>query len=337
MVRNFPNTQAQALIDRELARLFSPRCPTENLHDAALYALGLDLADPEKRGKRVRPILCVQTCQLLGGNPRAAIPFAMAIELMHNFCLVHDDIEDGDTFRRDRPSVWVKYGLPHAINVGDYLLTKVFVALTNARRFGLDDGKAFRLTALIAETLDQTHIGQALDMNARSRRDFSVEEYLQIVEAKTGRYLAAPILGGAIVADAPDSLLRCIERFGQFLGPLFQIIDDIIDLTEGKGRETVGSDIREGKRSYLVAFTAAKCTKKEKARLFAILDKPRNKTTKKDVSEVAALYEKYDAIRAGREYCRTLLNRGRKALQPAPAPFKNYLLQTFEGLIDRKK
>jgi len=337
MVCKLSNSKAQALTDRELERLFSPRCPTGNLHDAALYALGLDLADPKMHGKRVRPILCIQTCELLGGDARAAIPFAMAIELMHNFCLVHDDIEDGDTFRRDRPSVWVKYGLPHAINVGDYLLTKVFVALTCARRFGLDDDRAFRLTALIAETLDETHIGQALDMNARRGRDFSVQDYLRIVESKTGRYLAAPILGGAIVADAPDSLLRRIENFGKFLGPLFQIIDDIIDLTDGKGRETVGSDIREGKRSYLVAFTAAKCTQKEKARLFDILDKPRARTTRKDVEEIAALYEKYGAIAAGRDYCRKLLNRGRRALQHAPEPLRNYLLETFEGLIERKR
>ena len=132
---------------------------------------------------------------------------------------------------------------------------------------------------------------------------------------KTGYYLAAPIQGGAIVAGAEPRCWRDHRRMAQFLGPLFQIIDDIIDLTDGKGREAIGSDIREGKRSYLVAHAAEHCTPAERERLFDILDKPRKATTRRRDAEAAAeLFEKYGAIDAGRAYCAELYERSRAAV-----------------------
>ena len=96
----------------------------------------------------------------------------------------------------------------------------------------LDSGVRFRLLALMARTLERTHIGQALDINARGSRDFSIDDYMRLVREKTGHYLASPIQGGAIVAGADDAVLGRIEALALVLGPMFQIIDDLIDLTE---------------------------------------------------------------------------------------------------------
>lgn len=234
--------------------------PVPNLHDAMAYALATDVADPLQRGKRIRPVLCLLSAEALGAPLMRAEPFALAIEFMHNFCLVHDDIEDGDTMRRGRDAVWVKYGLAHAINVGDFLLVQAQKALAEAAPPGLTDAVRVRLMQLFSHTLERTHIGQALDIGAREDRELTVDRYMEIVREKTGYYLASPIQGGAIVAGAGEDVIATIGEMAALLGPLFQIADDIIDLTHGKGREAIGSDIREGKRSFLVAHTAAALT-----------------------------------------------------------------------------
>ena len=288
------------------------------------------------RGKRVRPVLCLQACEALGGPEERAMPFACAVELVHNFCLIHDDLEDGDRMRRGRPSVWARYGVPHAVNIGDYMLTQVFLLLTEGRPEA-DPQLAMRQLRLISETLDHTHIGQALDINARTQRAFSMEDYLRIVREKTGYYLAAPILGGAMAADAPESVLRTIRRMGRYIGPLFQVIDDLIDLTEGKGRGEIGSDIREGKRSYLVAATLERATPAEREDLLDILDLPRERTTDEHVAQAISLFERHGALQAARDYAENLYDNAMKLLAEAPRPLAERLGIAFEVLTRRTR
>ncbi len=328
--------QKSQWVDEQLLQCLSSDSPIPNLHEALLYSLGLDIEDRIKRGKRVRPVLCLQACEALGGDPDAAMPFACAIELMHNFCLIHDDLEDGDTMRRDRAAVWVKYGEAHAINIGDYMLTKVFQILTHDARIASPQLRV-GLLQLISETLDHTHIGQALDINARMKREFALENYLQIVREKTGYYLAAPIVGGAMTANADAAVVQAIRQFGQFIGPLFQVIDDLIDLTEGKGRGERGSDIREGKRSYLVAITAQAASAAERERLFDILDLPRSETTPEHVEEVIALFEKYGALQRAREYAEGLFDEAIKTLSAVPPALSDLLQTTFRRMAQRTR
>lgn len=309
--------------------------PIQNLHDAMTYALGTDIENPALRGKRIRPVLCLLTAESLGAPIEAAMPFALSIELMHNFALVHDDMEDGDIMRRGRDAAWVKYGPAQAINIGDYLLVHTTRALTDWGPASLGVPTRFELLKLIASALDHTHVGQALDMNARASRSVTIDQYLRIVREKTGYYLAAPIQGGAIVAGAAAGVLEKIGAMAQFLGPMFQIIDDIIDLTHGKGREAIGSDIREGKRSYLVAYTAEKCTAAEAARLFDILDTPRAETTAEMIGEVVALFGKYKSIDAGRAYCDDLYAESEKILAALPQTLASPLGELFEMLVHR--
>lgn len=323
------------LVDRGLKRLIRRGIQVPNLHEGLEYALGLDIADPARRGKRLRPALCLMTCEALGGNPKQALPFALAIELMHNFCLIHDDIEDGDRVRRDRPSVWVKYGLAHGVNIGDYMLTQVFVALMQLLEVGLSAEVTLRLVRLMADTLDHTHIGQAMDISARSAASFTVADYMKLVTEKTGYYLSAPILAGAIVARAAAPVQKALVQFGKCIGPMFQIMDDIIDLTEGKGRLEIGADIREGKRSFLVAYAAGRCTEKERKSLISILNMSREQTAKEHIVWVIRLFEKYDAIEAGKRKSRELLRKGKKHLQHVPFGLRRMLETTADFLSTR--
>jgi geranylgeranyl pyrophosphate synthase len=123
----------------------------------------------------------------------------------------------------------------------------------------------------------------------------------------------------------------------QFLGPMFQIIDDIIDLTDGKGRDSVGSDIREGKRSYLVAYTARVATPAERQRMFDILDKPRQETTMEDIREIWRLFERHEVIEAGRAYCWRLFEESKAILAMLPKRLADRLGPFFEMLVHRDR
>lgn len=326
-------TVTQSEIDHALRALIAPHEELiPNLDDGLAYALGLD-SQNARTGKRLRPSLCLLVCHDLSGRTRPALPFAAAIELMHNFCLVHDDIEDGDEFRRSRPAVWKRFGLPHAINIGDYLFTKIFAALLS----GLGEvshEKLIRFFALMGATLDHTHRGQALDMNAR-QCCISVDEYMKLVAEKTGYYLAAPLVAGAIAADASQDIEEALNSYGMLIGPMFQIRDDLIDLTHGKGRDAAGSDIREGKRSFMVAFSCEKTDKPTRERLIAILDKPREATDATDIADAIRLFEAIGAMAEAQRLCQVLKAKALRALDGVPEPLRGHLHEITEHLAER--
>ncbi len=307
------------------------------LHEGMIYALGLDEAAPTPRPKRIRPALCLVTAEALGAGRAAAEPFALAIELAHNFCLVHDDIEDGDVMRRGRPSVWKRYGPPHAINIGDYLLILAYRALSRRRPGERAEATRLRLVELLTWALERTHVGQALDLAARERRSFAVEDYLGLAREKTGRYLAAPIEAGAIVAGAPEAVIAELRRLGDCLGPLFQIRDDLLDLESAKGREAPGADLREGKRSYLVAHAAACAAPADADRLFNILDRPREATTAADVAWAADLFARTGALEAARAACDGFLTAAHGLVSPLPPPLGAALSAALPRLGNRKR
>ena len=337
-IRSRIDTLAVA-VDLALEQLCSAIQPSvSNLTDGVTYALGLDLPRGKARGKRIRPVMCLMTAEDFGATLADAMPFAMAIELMHNFALVHDDIEDGDTVRRNRPAVWCHYGIAHGINIGDYLLVHTYRALMQSSS-AVDSNPALRLKliALMTEVLDHTHQGQALDMNARTTREFSMDDYYRLVREKTGHYLAAPLVGGAMIAGANDEALDILAQYGMHLGPMFQIADDVIDLTEGKGRAEIGSDLREGKRSYLVAWTLQRASELQVKRLLDILDKPRVETTASDVAWAIELFRECGAFDAARTECQRLWEQAVSLLDRLPATPAQSLRNLAEVLLHRQQ
>jgi geranylgeranyl diphosphate synthase type I len=167
---------------------------------------------------------------------------------------------------------------------------------------------------LLSDTLMETIEGQALDMNARNRSDIKVEAYMDLVTRKTGRYLAAPLVGGALCAGASETTIQLLANLGPILGPLFQILDDLIDLSKGKGRESIGNDVREGKRSYLAVHTLNHATPAQQVRLQQILDAPREQTTLDMVSEAADLMERTGAMEAARQEAQRLRGAARRKM-----------------------
>ena len=284
-------------------------------------------------GKRIRPALCLMTCDMLGGDSEQAIPFAAAVELLHNMLLLHDDIEDGDEMRRDKPSVWKAFGIPNAINAGDYLLGRALKAVTLSP---VAESLRMDLIRVFIETYERTVEGQAIDINARSDPHFDADCYMRMAQLKTGHYLVLGMIGGASIAGAPAMTVQCLRRLGESMGPAFQIRDDMIDLTVGKGRGGVkGSDIREGKASILYAHALAHTMPEECERVLAIMAKLREDTTDDDVQWVISLYERCGSLDFAAKTADALIQQAVQAIEELPAEHQSALRPLIAYMVER--
>jgi geranylgeranyl pyrophosphate synthase len=235
--------------------------------------------------------------------------------------LLHDDIEDEDTMRRDQPTVWVKYGVANAINAGDYLLARAYHCILISQ---IPSDRKLKLLEIFNLTYEKTVEGQALDINARGATDYTVEKYLELVRLKTGYYLACGMVGGAVVASGNiEGTIDKIWALGKLMGPAFQIKDDLIDLTVGKGRGgVIGSDIKEGKASFLYAYTLEIANDDDKASLIEIMTKQREETTDDDVQSVLNIYNKHGAIEHAQEYADDLIKQTYDIIDEIPTDNK---------------
>jgi geranylgeranyl diphosphate synthase type I len=193
--------------------------------------------EPENapKGKRIRPLLTLLACQAAGGDPADALPAAAAVELLHNFSLLHDDIEDRSLTRRHRPTVWSWAGEAQAINTGDAMFVLAHLAMLRLRERALDPHLVLDAMLTFDETCRKLTEGQFLDMSFETRNDVSLEEYMTMISGKTAALLSASALLGAIVAKSP--WLQAFRTFGYEMGISFQIEDDILGIW-GKEAQT---------------------------------------------------------------------------------------------------
>lgn len=199
-------------------------------------------------GKAVRPLLALLAAEAVGGSAEVAVPAAVAVELVHNFSLIHDDIMDGDQTRRHRPTVWKVHGVGPAILVGDALLDLAYRSLP-------DRHSAELLGTAVQALLE----GQAADLAFEQRSDVSPRECAAMAEAKTGALMAAATALGALAGGATEATTRRLHRFGLRLGLAFQYVDDLLGIwgdpaTTGK---PVHSDLRSAKKSLPVVAALA--------------------------------------------------------------------------------
>jgi geranylgeranyl pyrophosphate synthase len=287
-------------------------------------------------GKRIRPALCLLTCQALGGDPRKALHFALAAEILHNVLLIHDDIEDGDTVRRDRKTLWAQFGVPNAINIADFLISRAYRIILDAP---LDPEARLRLIEIFSTTFERTVEGQALDINLRGDETFTIGKYHRIVQLKTAYYLTFNLVGGALAAGHGE-VIESLWELGRSLGPAFQIRDDVIDLTEGKGRGgEVGCDIREGKPSIFFAFALERKagTDEERRRLVEIVRRPRDATTPADVDWAIAFYRRIGALEFAQAEAGRLIDGAFAVIDriPMEEPHKELFRVIGRFMIDR--
>jgi geranylgeranyl diphosphate synthase type I len=207
-------------------------------------------------GKRLRPLLCLMACQEVGGDPRRALPAAAAVEILHNFSLVHDDVEDGDELRRHRPTVWAIWGVPQAVNVGDGMFALAFAALQRLPQAGVDAQNTLAALRLFTDMCLALTEGQHLDMSFERRSDVTVAEYMRMIHGKTAALIGASLAIGGLVGGATRTQDRALQRFGQAIGLAFQIQDDLLGIwgdpaVTGKA---AGNDLLRKKKSYPLLY-----------------------------------------------------------------------------------
>jgi len=253
----------------------------KNLYEPITYILSLG-------GKRLRPILTLMSCDLFGGNFRDALDASLAIEMFHNFSLVHDDIMDNAPLRRGSETVHEKWDLNTGILSGDAMLV-----MTNQLFETYNDKQYKELMTLFNQTALKVCEGQQLDIDFETRNDVSISEYIKMISYKTAVLVAASLKMGAMIALANKDEAKKIYKYGLNLGIAFQLQDDFLDVfgQENFGKQHAG-DIIESKKTwlYLKAMTLANKTDKDKlTSLYKVKDKDSDM-----VNLVIDLFKKYD-------------------------------------------
>jgi geranylgeranyl diphosphate synthase type I len=225
----------------------------------------------EQQGKFVRPALCLWACEALGGIVTTALPAAGALEWIHNFTLVHDDIQDGDRERRGRETVWSIWGVGQGVNTGDAMFAHATMQLASLDGGGTQTVRVLR--AVLSATLEVIE-GQSQDLDMEGRLDVTPRTYLRMVRAKTGALLGASLEAGAILAEASDDDVRLFRQAGRLLGTAFQMRDDWLgfwgdpELT-GKSRT---SDANRHKMSYPVVAAHRVMSQLQRRRLREVFE-----------------------------------------------------------------
>jgi geranylgeranyl diphosphate synthase, type I len=202
-------------------------------------------------GKRVRPLVSLLTCGALGGEPRDVAPVAAAIELLHNFTLIHDDIQDRSAQRRGRETVWRNWGSSQAINAGDAMFALSQLALFRVSESGLPEGRLVPLIDRFNRTTLRIVEGQVLDLGFEDRWDISARDYIRMISGKTAAIIAFASWAGGWLAGHDDEVCERLAEFGACLGLGFQIRDDYLGVW-GDPSETgkvFGDDIRRRKKA----------------------------------------------------------------------------------------
>jgi geranylgeranyl diphosphate synthase type I len=246
-------------LQRQVARLDASR--TQSFREMLTYHMGWsgEGAGPEASGKRVRPMLVLLSASGCGGDWQKALPAAAAVELVHNFSLVHDDIQDNSGLRRGRPTAWTKWGAPMAINVGDALFVLSNLALTDLAE-NYPPEVVIKASRILHQTCLDLTAGQFMDMSYEKRTDVKAEDYWPMIAGKTAALLSACCHIGAVLGGADESTESAYRSFGHYLGLAFQIQDDILGIwgDEAVTGKSAASDLVEGKKSLPVLVGLSK-------------------------------------------------------------------------------
>ena len=300
---------------------------------------------PLRSGKRLRPAICLLICEAFGGNLQKALNTAAALELLQDWLLIHDDIEDQSDLRRGQPCLHQKYGIPMAINVGDALHCKMWEMLhSNADSLGYEI--AFQILSEFSQLSNQVVEGQHIELSwvSNNRWNLTQADYWTMCVQKTAWYTCiTPCRIGALIAGATRAEANRFNEIGTNLGVAFQIQDDVLNLVGEVGRygKEIAGDISEGKRTLVLIHLLSSCTKEEALRLIEIMDKPREDKNQEEIHEVLNLMGKYESIQFAQRQSKKLAQKAQKQFirdfaHLADNRAKNLFLRLIHFVIERE-
>lgn len=300
----------------------------KDLYQAASYLI-------EHGGKRLRPYMVIKSCQLLGGTTKQAIPAAAAIEMIHNFTLVHDDIMDNDEMRHGVPTVHVKYGIPIGILAGDLLFSRAFETISTpylhkSKEVGLN------LVTTLAKACTEVCEGQALDISmAKSSKIPNENQYIKMIEKKTSSLFVAACAMGAIAAEKNFIHVERLSTFGKNLGVAFQIIDDLIGILGDPKitKKPVGNDIREGKKSLPILMAIKIANSQEKKVILNAFGNPL--VSKNEVNKAISTISALGIGEIIKQKAMHHSNLAKKSISIYEGPAKKELLSLLDFVVER--
>jgi geranylgeranyl diphosphate synthase type I len=263
-------------------------------------------------GKRLRPLLVLSSACAVGGKESDAMDAAIAVELFHNFTLIHDDIEDNSQLRRGLPCLHIKYGIPLSLNAGDGLFMLVWQAALNIKKQNLLAQK------ILLNSFSSVLEGQAIELSWYEQNifDLSISDYLKMIGGKTASLLEGCARVGALLGGGTKKEQNALASYAYNLGLAFQIQDDILNLIgdQEKYKKEIGGDIVEGKRTLIVIDCLKKLDQTEKQKLLNILSKKSN--TPDEISWAIEKFKQTNSISFAKNYAQNLVKKAVLSLKP---------------------
>ncbi|MCI0707800.1 MAG: polyprenyl synthetase family protein [Ignavibacteriae bacterium] len=312
--------QYKQLIDSYLEQFVRDAQP-RSLYEPVRYILG-------GGGKRVRSVLVLIACEAAGGSKRDALLAGVAMELLHNFTLVHDDIMDHAVARRGRKTIHKKWDENTAILVGDELLALAYRALLKTT-----SPRIHEISRVFTEGVVEVCEGQAYDKDFETQPHVGVHDYLHMIEKKTGKLISVSAELGALIGKGNKRQVTALRRYGEHVGRAFQIQDDLLDITadEKEFGKTIGSDVREGKRTFLYLEALRHVRGSDRKLLLAFA---RNGgVAKSKVKDFQRIYRETGAIDAARERIAHDLAEAKRELRHLRRTPAREMLQWFTYML----
>lgn len=314
----------RSLIDQKLSLCIRKEKPS-SLYEPMKYILS-------GGGKRIRPLLILLSCEAVGGTVNQAVHAAVAIEVMHNFTLVHDDIMDHAESRRGRPTVHTKWDANTAILVGDELIAIAYRELLKTKS---------RAIAQVADVFTDGVVevceGQAYDKEFETLKDVSLNDYLLMISKKTGKLFSVSAEIGALIGGGTEREISALRKYGASIGRAFQIQDDLLDVTadEKEFGKKIGGDIIEGKKTFLLIEAFERATGKDKQIIQSVINK--KKTSQTLISSVKKIYEQTGVIELAKQFIDTAIRNANLQLEKLrDTPARNMLYWFSDMVLHRQ-
>ncbi len=284
------------------------------------------------QGKALRPTLCMFACEALGGNLRYAVPAAASIELIHNFSLIHDDIQDQDLERRHQPTVWALWGQPRALVAGDAMHSLGDLSLMQSVRPGVEPKTVIRVSRILTESYLEMIEGQCMDLGFESRLTITTAEYLHMIACKTGALIRSSAEIGAVLANDDAAITGAFANFGSYLGRAFQIRDDYLGVwgDESATGKSTDNDIRRRKKSFPAVFALERASGAARADLHRIY--AQEELDNSDVELVMAIMDELGAPGYAEQLTRQSAQQALDALKDVDLP--DWVKGEAEHLVD---
>ena len=324
-------------VEQELARSL-PQPQDPGPYQLLRYHLGWTASDgtlaqsPVSQGKALRPTLCMFACEALEEDPARALPAAAALELIHNFSLVHDDIQDQDEERRHQATVWSLWGVPKALVAGDAMQSVGDLTLLEPTSHQTSPETALKVSKILTDGYLEMIQGQCLDLAFESSTTITSENYLQMIAYKTGALIRSGLEIGALLATCDPIAFDAFSRFGSCLGRAFQVRDDFLGIW-GESNLTgkpAGNDIRRRKKSFPVVVAFERATGKDLDDLSRIYGQ--DELNEQDVDRVLAVLDEVGAQGRSQTLTESSAEEALEALKPVELP--PWARNEAEALVD---